>query len=350
MLKSKIKFMKKKLLLITTLFLASTVTAQFTSSNVPDVGDNIQLYIVDSSAVNLEAITGAGVIWDYSGLSDYNEATREITVKDPQNTSHSITFNNSTKAIETEGELITFVKEVGNERLSQGVVYNDAEFGNLILTLENDQGLYYSYPFDLGNTITDDISGTATFTYLGQTVNSPAVGKLYASVDGLGTLKLGLNAEYNDVLRYKLVDTMRLATILGEYLVIHKQFEYYDHTVSNLPIFTHSYLWFGPTGGPPRNEFTFVLSKDIITSSITEETLAEAKVYPNPANDIVNVELPNGVNDAEISIVDALGREILKTSINSAFTNLSVSHLEKGTYFVKIAADNIVATKTLILQ
>lgn len=342
--------MKTIFSLISTLFLAGAASAQFTPSNTPEIGNSIQLYVVDSAATDLKTTTGAGVVWDYSGLIDYNEETRLIQVKTPHETGHGVTFVNSDRAIETQGELIAFFKDDGIQRTSQGVVYHDANNGDLILTLETDQGLYYTYPFDLGSTIVDDIEGTATFTFMGQVVNAPAIGKAYTSVDGKGTLKMGLTGVYNDVLRFNITDTIRLTTGVGEFSVIHNQYEYYDHSVSNLPLFVHSYLWFGLTGGAALREFTFVLSKDILSSSTTKETLTETKIYPNPAHKLINIQLPNGIYTAEISIVDAVGRVVLNANIEDSFANLSISHLNEGAYFVRITADHAVVTKTLILQ
>lgn len=343
--------MRKNLLLITTLFITAAASAQFTDNNAPVIGDSIRLYVVDSSAVDLASVVGDGVTWDYSNLTDYNGETRLIDVKTPQDAGHGVTFVNSQKAVQVEGELITFIKEDANKRVSQGVVYHDHNNGDLIMTLEANQGIYYTYPFELEDSIVDDVAGTATFTFAGQLVNAATTGKFYATVDGKGTLKLGLNAEYENVIRYQLVDTISFTIPLaGTFNVIHKQYEYYDHTVSNLPIFTHSYLWFGKVGGAPLREFTLVLSKDIVTTSVSEETLSQAKIYPNPANDMVNVELPKGINNAKITIIDAVGRVVLNANVENSFANLNVSHLKEGAYFVKITADNVVATKTLILQ
>jgi|SRR5690554_315696 len=342
--------MKKKLLLITTLLLSGVASAQFTPSNAPVIGDSILLYIVDSAAVNMEAVIGDGVTWDYSDLTDYNGESRKIIVRDRLNTAHSVTFENSNIAVETEGELLTFIKTDASERTSQGVVYNDAEKGDLILTLEVDQGLYYNYPMNFEDSIVDDIKGTATFTFMSQELNAPATGKVYTTVDGRGTLKLGLLTEYTNVLRYKLVDTIRITTIVGEYTVTHTQFEYYDHTVSNLPIFVHSYLWFGPTNGVPRDEFTFVLARNTATSGIKEDKLSTSKVYPNPANDVIHFELPEGISNAEVTVIDGVGRVVLTSNVSTSLNTLNVAHLKEGTYFVKIASDNVVTTKTLILQ
>lgn len=345
--------MKKRLLLFSALFAAGAVSAQFTTENAPEIGDSIQLYIVDSTANNFKAITGDGVTWDYTNLDDYEGETRFIAVIDPQDTTYGATFTNSDKAIEIEGGFMTFVTDVATKRTSQGVVYHDATLGDLTINLDDNEGTYYEYPFDFGDEINDTVEGHASFMYNSMPISTTAIGYVHTKVDGRGTLKIGLNNVYDNVLRYHIIDTIRLVSPLpglDDYLDIHEQFEYYDFTVSNLPIFTHSHLWFGPEGGTPRNDFNFVLSKDIKTTAVSNEALLAAKVYPNPASSFVNIELPNEITNAKVSIVDAIGRVVVNTTVNSGFSKIDVSALNEGTYFVKIAANDMVTTQTLILK
>lgn len=342
--------MKRNLLVIASLLFTGLASSQFTLNNAPEVGDGIYLYVVDSSATNMETTVGNGVTWDYSGLADYNAERRLIDVKNPLNTVYAVDFPNSQKAIDMEGELVTFVNDDANGRVSQGVVYKDDINGELVLSLESNSGVYYTYPFDLGDSNVDDLTGTANYTTQGQTLTVPASGKVYTTVDGKGTLKLGLTGVYNNVIRYKIVDTIRLDTPLGEYTSIHKQFEYYDFTVSNLPIFVHSYLKFGPTNGVPRNEFTFVLSKDIKTTSIVEEKLNETKMYPNPSSGLVKFEISSDIKTAEVSVLDALGRVMFNSELDQNSKGVDLSHLKKGSYFVKISLENTTITKSLILN
>lgn len=346
--------MKKRFILFSAIFTAGAVTAQFTPDNAPKIGDNIQLYIVDSTASNLKEVSGDGVTWDYSDLIDYNEATRDIKVVAPGETPYATTFGNSDMAIELAGEFLSFVTDDASERISQGIVFKDAELGDLVLNLNTQAGTYYSYPFDLGDSIFGAIEGEATFEYLGTPYSTTASGTYYSKVDGRGTLKTGVVTEYTNVLRYHIIDTIEIESPIPgipNYIAIHEQFEYYDFTVSNLPIFVHASLWFGQENTQnPRNDFSLVLSIDTKTSSISTEELLSTSIYPNPANGFVNIELPNEVVKANISIVDATGRTVLNTSVENNSTQVDVSALDMGTYFVRISADDKFATKTLIIK
>lgn len=348
--------MNKRFLLFSTLLASGIASAQFTPDNTPLIGESIQLYVIDSTAANYADVIGDGVTWDYTNQEDYgSQLVKTISVIGVADTDYENTFNDSEKAIELEGQFITFVTDNANERVSQGLVFKDPELGDLIIKLDDNGENYYTYPFDLNDEITGTINGEAKFTYNGTEVSTSATGNYLARVDGRGTLKLGVDSEYTDVIRYRMIDTITIEVPIPgipDYMAIHEQFEYFDFSVSNLPIFIHSSLWFGQIGTsvPPRNDYTLVLSLDSKTSSLSKEELSASNIYPNPTNGLVNVTLANDVANAEVTIVDAMGRIVLNTSIDNGAAQIDVSSLDKGTYFVKIAADDKFATKTLVIK
>lgn len=61
------------------------------------------------------------------------------------------------------------------------------------------------------------------------------------------------------------------------------------------------------------------------------------RLYPNPTNGIIYVELENSVNNFNIEIVNVLGQIILKENKNTSNFQLNLSNLNKGIYYVKIA-------------
>ncbi|MCH3923543.1 MAG: leucine-rich repeat protein [Bacteroidales bacterium] len=76
------------------------------------------------------------------------------------------------------------------------------------------------------------------------------------------------------------------------------------------------------------------------------------KVYPNPANDKVNITI-NGLNEkASLFVYDIQGRMIRKTMVNANQNNitLDVSSLCKGVYNIKIVNSRNNISKRLILQ
>lgn len=79
----------------------------------------------------------------------------------------------------------------------------------------------------------------------------------------------------------------------------------------------------------------------------------QLKLYPNPANAVLNVELdlstPLRVTDYEIEIVNALGQILMEEKVINQFSSLNIQHLKSGMYFVKVLQDNkVVASKKII--
>jgi hypothetical protein len=77
-----------------------------------------------------------------------------------------------------------------------------------------------------------------------------------------------------------------------------------------------------------------------------------ASVYPNPANNALNISFASAVNKASVKIFSVIGSEVLSTNQTSVGTNLlvDISNLAAGTYMVQITTDNGVETKKIVKQ
>jgi hypothetical protein len=64
----------------------------------------------------------------------------------------------------------------------------------------------------------------------------------------------------------------------------------------------------------------------------------EAKAYPNPTNDVLNIELTENVNS--VSIIGMDGKVISNTVINAQVGNIDVSGLNSGMYFYEAISEN----------
>ena len=74
-------------------------------------------------------------------------------------------------------------------------------------------------------------------------------------------------------------------------------------------------------------------------------------IYPNPANDVLNIQVSNGVleNDIQsISIYGVKGELIIKTTHYKE--NIDIKNLSKGTYLVRIQFPNYVVTKKVLVK
>lgn len=69
-------------------------------------------------------------------------------------------------------------------------------------------------------------------------------------------------------------------------------------------------------------------------------------VYPNPASDIVKVQLSEGIKLEEVNVYSTLG-QLVKTGRNNV---ISVNDLDQGTYFLEVITNQGNATKTIIVE
>ena len=77
------------------------------------------------------------------------------------------------------------------------------------------------------------------------------------------------------------------------------------------------------------------------------------KIYPNTANDQLNVAIANGSNNGyQIKIINALSQVMWSQTITGSTYSISLSGFSSGTYFVHVydGQSNLVEVKKLILQ
>jgi hypothetical protein len=74
------------------------------------------------------------------------------------------------------------------------------------------------------------------------------------------------------------------------------------------------------------------------------------KLYPNPTNDLINIDFDLSTNPKSLTIVDVLGRE-LKTINTLKLTNtIDVSDLDAGVYFMLIKNQNEQLSKVSFIK
>ncbi len=89
------------------------------------------------------------------------------------------------------------------------------------------------------------------------------------------------------------------------------------------------------------------------TSTVgTEEiTKFEYKLYPNPANGMVSLVLPEVSGDIKFVLYNMVGSEVLKQTLVQGSNSINCESLQNGVYFYSIIRNNeIVETKKLIIK
>lgn len=85
-------------------------------------------------------------------------------------------------------------------------------------------------------------------------------------------------------------------------------------------------------------------------SGIAMQEPLTTKVYPNPAHNVINIELPELIDRATISIFDAAGREVMRQESNEKMNRIPVSNLMRGFYFVRVQSSQKTAVQKIIVE
>lgn len=78
--------------------------------------------------------------------------------------------------------------------------------------------------------------------------------------------------------------------------------------------------------------------------------LAGFKMYPNPADEILAVELPQGTDVVTVKMYDVLGKQVLIKEITALQNKLDITTLKAGSYIVKVIGVDKEYTTNLVVQ
>ena len=95
------------------------------------------------------------------------------------------------------------------------------------------------------------------------------------------------------------------------------------------------------------SEWSEILIATATNSGINDYLLNSISLYPNPANDVVNVQCT--MNNVQlVEVVDVYGKVINTVNVNDNPTRINVSGLANGMYFVRVTTDEGIVTKNFI--
>jgi hypothetical protein len=83
-------------------------------------------------------------------------------------------------------------------------------------------------------------------------------------------------------------------------------------------------------------------------TSVDENAIAKLKLYPNPANNVINISSVELIES--VTITDIIGQEVMKVDINSTNTQLSVEGLNSGVYFITVKFSEGSAVNRIIIE
>jgi PKD repeat protein len=94
-----------------------------------------------------------------------------------------------------------------------------------------------------------------------------------------------------------------------------------------------------------RFNFVYTCGDNIIRDRMNGTRLIKS-ITPNPAQDEIRLELADGLGNAEITIVDMLGKEVLHTTSD----RIDIRTLPSGAYYLRVSASGASQTKRIVIK
>ena len=76
----------------------------------------------------------------------------------------------------------------------------------------------------------------------------------------------------------------------------------------------------------------------------------DMRLFPNPAHDIVTVEISSTSAPCQITLLDAAGRQLLSRSASGTTCQLGLQSLPAGVYLLRVATPDGIATRRLLVR
>jgi hypothetical protein len=96
-----------------------------------------------------------------------------------------------------------------------------------------------------------------------------------------------------------------------------------------------------------------VYGREMNTEGLEEnnqENLINIKCYPNPSTNKITIEISGMTGKSNLTIININGQELMKKQIKDTITQIDISNLKSGVYFLKFMDNTIIEVKKFIKE
>ncbi len=324
---------KKNFILIAICLMGLGITAQPVityNGNAPQIDD---IYASSGDIGSFDpGPSGAGQNWDFSGIIP--SFSNLVTAVDPASTPFAGEFSESNVAFHYTGndEFYSFVEVTSSEMLNDGAGFEPGGANESFIHY-TDAVKLLKYPFSFSDSYTDTyfasysfVEGMLTHEWGNITVTADAWGSVTTPAGTFGnTLRVKREMVYTD-------SVWMSGVFLYANTFTQTHYDWFTAT-SHTPVMSISITQDGTTA-TYRTDAVGIDEDGILNSQIS--------LYPNPATDRINIELPDGVKgNTNIYLFDLAGKQVAhyeKTG-NGKFV-ADITALKPGEYIVRIKSSN----------
>ena len=108
---------------------------------------------------------------------------------------------------------------------------------------------------------------------------------------------------------------------------------------------------YNQTARPQGEKYDIGAFEYIFTTSIENiDISSEIHIYPNPANNKLTIETPQLTKESTLTILNLNGQELIRQQVKDSKTQIDISNLASGIYFVKLITDMTVEVRKIIKE
>jgi hypothetical protein len=102
----------------------------------------------------------------------------------------------------------------------------------------------------------------------------------------------------------------------------------------------------------PQQMYSLIVSGvDATVMSVDTVETTLFSVWPNPANDVLNISLTTGFeNGSAATLYDVQGRVVMRSLLSGPENTLNIGHVAKGIYFVNVTNGKVSEVKKVIIK
>lgn len=306
-----------------------------------------------------EGVQGIEQMFDFQGLDNNSVYSYRYSCEQPSSR-HSNYYDypnaNLVKVLDLNAGF-NYLETSSSGIYDWGSIYNNRQIKSHIY---KDPRLIFRFPLHFGDTATDEFSGVL-IDHL--EVTSYQTGHMSYQADAYGTLTFSKDLEFPDVLRVKVKEYFKdsIWYIDATDSIVYKNYiressytSYYflsNSVKQPLMIITHA-TSINPNGDTTINKWSEFYGGEMV--SIKDYKSASFQAYPNPAQTILNLELPFiNPGDLSINITDYIGKKVktIKPEFYLNTAKINTLDLPSGIYNLHIYdGTNQIGTKRVNIQ
>ena len=331
------------------LFFVFTLTTLFGYSQIPianyESNQGSQFAITNSATAAVDnSPEGANAIWNFTGLVKESETTDSYASPTAQ---ELIDYPNTTYVYTATRNGVP--GKIFSEDISGTISITGVEGEGLVLeysdAAQGGNALIGSFPLSYGAAATtDNVAGD--FTYVPFNIMGTFTGTITTEVDAYGTLTVDgtdINPFSGNVTRLKIVQDLNMSVANGN--INQTTHNYYDDNTGQL-VFRTSILAITSAIVNDTSILTERLMEGTFGISDKNSAAAALKVFPNPVETLLKIDLSTYSNIQQITVYDVSGRQVF--SLKSQTDSIDVSPLKSGLYVINVISDQGVSSSKFI--